>query len=108
METRDVFITLLGLLTYSGPFVPLFATLIFRRASRQHFRGNLWALVILTGVQALSFVPFVLAERADTPESEHLLFIPFGLGVLMFVGASVYAVAECVYLRSLIRSHHDT
>jgi uncharacterized membrane protein len=107
METREVFNTVFGLLTASGPFVPLLATLFFRRASHEHFRGNLWALIILTGVQALSFVPFVLAEAADTPDSEHLLFIPFGLGVLMFIGASMYAVAECIHLRSLVRSRHD-
>lgn len=99
--------TIFYCLSYSGPFVPLFVTLFFRRASHKHFRGNLLALIILTGVQALSFVPFVLAERAHTPESEHLLFIPFFVSVVMFFGASLYAVAECVYLRSLIRSHND-
>jgi FtsH-binding integral membrane protein len=106
MGTRDVFKTLLDLLPYSGPFFPLLATLFFRRASHQHFRRNVWALIILTGVQAMSFLLVVLGETADKPDYVYLFFIPFGLSALMFVVASVYAVAECIYLWSLIRSHH--
>jgi hypothetical protein len=105
METRDV-VSILVWLAYSGPFVPLLPPVFFSRATRKHFRRNLLALVILTGIQVASFVPFALAERSDTPDSVYLLFIPFELGVLMFVGASVYAVAECIYLRSLVRSRH--
>jgi hypothetical protein len=107
METRDILFMLLGLLIYSGPFVPLVATLFFRRASRQHFRWNLWSLSILTGIQALSFLPYVFAVTADKPDSLYRLYIPFGVGLLMFIGTSVYAVCECIHLRSLIHSHHD-
>ncbi len=108
METPDMHDMLLALVTYAGPFVPMLAPLFLRRASHQRFRGNLWAFVILTGIQILSFVPFVLAERSDTPDAVYLLFIPFGLGVLLFVSTAVYAIAECAALWSLLRSPPNT
>jgi hypothetical protein len=104
METRDIFMLLLGLLIYSGPFVPLVATLFFRRASHVHFRRNGWALVILGGIQALSFLPYVVAVTTEQSDSLYRLFLPFGLGVLMFIGTSVYALCECVHLRSINHS----
>lgn len=106
MEIRDVFVTGLGLLIYSGPLMPLLAPLMFKRASLQRFRINLRILFIATSLQALSIVPFVLAEAGQEPESELKLWYPFGLGVLTFITASIYAVVECIHLRSLSRSSH--
>jgi len=107
MEARDVFITLLALLIYSGPFVLSLMPLLFRRASRERFHRNVWILVVLTSIHALSFLPYVLAVTTDRPDSLYRLYLPFFLGIPMFIATSVYAVWECVRLRSLIHSHHD-
>ena len=107
MEIRDVFITLLALMVYSGPVVPMLVTLYFRRASHERFRRNTWTLIILAGIQSLSFLPYVFAVATDKPDSLYRLYIPFGVGVLMFIGTSVFAVGKCIHLRSLIHSRHD-
>jgi hypothetical protein len=106
MTAGEFLIIVLALLIYSGPFVPLLAPLFFRRASRDRFRRNAWALVVLSSIQALSFLPYVLAVSTDTPDSLYRLYLPFFLGIPMFVATSVYAICECVRLRSLIHSHH--
>ncbi len=107
MGIPDILLMLLGLLIYSGPLVPLVATLLFKRASHEHFRRNAWALVFLCGIQAISFLPLVFAVAAQKPESYLRLYIPFGVGVLMLFGTSVYAVFECAHLRSLLHSRND-
>ena len=104
---RDISILVVGLLVYSGPFVPLAATLLFWRASRERFRRNLMTLFFATSLQALFFLPFVFAEWDHKEESEHLLTYPALTGVLMFIGFSIYAICECLSLRSLIHSRHD-
>src|SRR5215468_2839142 len=107
METRDVFVTVLALLIYLGPLVPLAATLLFWRASRERLRRNLLLLFIAISLQAVSLLPFVFAELAHKAESEDLLSLPALTGLVMFVAFSIYAVCECVRLRALIKSHHD-
>jgi len=105
---RDISILVVGLLVYSGPFVPLAATLLFWTPSRERFRGNLIVLFIATSLQALFFLPFVFAELGHQEESEHLLTFPALTGVVMFIVFSIYAVCECVSLRASIHSRHDT
>jgi hypothetical protein len=103
METRVVFVSLFGLLAYSGPLVPSIVPLFYRRASRERFHRNVWILVVLGSVQALSFVPFMHAVMTNTPDSIYRLYIPFFLGIPMFVATLVYAICECVRLRTLSR-----
>lgn len=105
---RDISILVLGLLVYSGSFVPLAATLLIWTASRERFRRNRMALFIATSLQALFFLPFVFAELDHQEESEHLLTLPALTGVVMFIAFSIYAVRECVSPRASIHSHHDT
>ena len=109
MTIQSVLITVLGLLLYSGPFVPMFSTLLFRRASPQRFQRNCWTLVILCSLQALSFIPFWLASTQVDPDDEGsalpLLILPVIVGLLLFVSTLIYAIAECAHLHDLSRSH---
>ena len=106
MGPSDILISVLALTLYSGPFLPLLAPLFFRRASHQRFRRNLWTLIITTALHGLSYAPFILANLKGMDETEHALIFPAGLGTLLFVGALVYAIRECIHLRSLLRSNH--
>ena len=105
---RDISILVLGLLVYSGPFVPLAATLLFWTPSRERFRGNLIVLFIATSLQALFFLPFVFAELDHQAESEHLLTLPALTGVVMFIAFSAYALCARGNLRASKHSRHDT
>jgi hypothetical protein len=107
MTLSEFFLCVLALLVYSGPVIPMLAPLFFRRASQEHFRRNILALIILAALQGLSFLPYVFAVTTDKPDSLYRLYIPFGVGVLMFIGTSVFAICECIHLRSLIHSRHD-
>jgi hypothetical protein len=102
MSTKEVLILLLqcflGVLAYSGPLIPLTVTLLFRKASAKHFRLNVWLLIVLTAIQASSYLPYILAIRAEAPDSLYRLLLPFGLGALLFMVALPYCIAECVYL----------
>ena len=107
--TMSIFlISALGVLVYSGPFLPMLSTLLYRRASPVRFRRNYWALVILTSIQVLSFVPFWIALAHVQPDDEGdglpLLFLPFLLGIPMLIGTTIYAVRERASLRLLLRS----
>jgi hypothetical protein len=94
-----VFSCLLALLVYSGPVIPMLVPLFFRRASHQRFRRNVWALIILASVQGLAFLPYIYAVTTDQSDSLYRLYLPFFVGIPMFIGASVYAVCECIRLR---------
>ena len=107
MEISTILLWTFGLLIYSGPFVPLLAPLRFRRASHARFRRNVLVLLVSTGVHFLSFLPYIIAIATKTPDSLHRLSLAFFVGVLMFLGALMYAIPECLRLRSLIHSHHD-
>jgi len=85
------------LLIYSGPLLPLGATLFFRRRSIQHFKRNRLLFCLLMGVQALSFAPYVLAEIAHNPDALEVLFYPALVSALLFTGTAVYLVYECRY-----------
>jgi len=98
----QISVTVLALLCYSGPLVPLTATLFLKKASVHCFRKNRSLLFQLGIIQALSFVPFLLAELFHQPEAYYALIIPFWIGALMFVGTLAY----CVYfVISAIRGH---
>ena len=103
----NILISILALLIYSGPLVPMSMPLLFRRASHARFRRNLRVLLILSGVQVLSFGPFWVALAHVGFDDEGLalpwLFLPFFLGALLFVITSIYAATECWHLRSLLR-----
>jgi hypothetical protein len=103
MSTREFLILLLqyffGILAYSGPFIPLAVTLLFRKASAEHFRRNVWLLIVLTTIQAASYLPYILALRAEEPDSLYGLLLPFGLGALSFLATLPYCIAECFHLR---------
>ena len=103
----NILISILALLIYSGPFVPMLTPLFFRRASHARFRRNLRVFLILSGVQLLSFVSFWVALAHVGFDDEGLalpwLFVPFLFGALLFVIASICAAAECWHLRSLSR-----
>lgn len=107
MRPGYILITILAVLIYSGPVVPLVVTLFFRRASLERFRRNVWALIILGGIQGLSFLPYVLAVALEQSDPLYRLYLPFGVGVVMFIGACIYSVGECIRLRSrLHRNEH--
>ena len=103
----NTLLSVLALSIYSGPFVPMLTPLFFKRASHARFRRNLWAFLILSGAQLLSFVPFwvALAHVGFDDEGHALpwLFLPFLSGALLFVITSICAAAECWHLRSLLR-----
>ena len=110
MSVQELLILLLqyalGLLAYSGPLVSLTLALLFSKASREHFRRNLWLLLVLTAIQALSYLPYVFAVTTDTPDSMYRLLVPFGLGALLFIVTLPYCIYECLIVRRT--PHHGT
>ncbi|HZO55972.1 MAG TPA: hypothetical protein VFB63_24895 [Bryobacteraceae bacterium] len=82
----------LALLCFSGPVVPLAATLFLKKASVHCFRRNRSLLVQLGILQALSFGPYLVAEAFDERNAHHALIIPFAMGVVMFVVTFAYSV----------------
>jgi len=103
MSAQEFLILLLQyalvLLAYSGPLVPLSLALLFSKASREQFRRNLRLLLVLTPIQALSYLPYILADTTDTPDSMYRLLLPFGVGVLLFIVTLPYCIYECLIVR---------
>jgi hypothetical protein len=79
-------------LCFSGPVVPLAATLVLKRASVHCFRRNRSLLLQLGILQAMSFGPYLVAEAFNEPEAYYALIIPFAMGVVMFLVTFAYAV----------------
>ena len=94
---NEVLVGAIALLIYSGPLLPLAATLLFKKRSCQHFRRNRLLLIFLTSLQVLSFTPYVVAEITQNPDALHALFYPALLGVLLFTGTFIYLVCEWRY-----------
>jgi hypothetical protein len=90
MSDRALLSYVVAVPVYSGPLLPLSVTLLFRRVSEKHFKRNVRLLVVLTSVQAASFLPYVFAVYSHERDALHALFLPFGLGVILFVAAAVY------------------
>jgi len=107
MNVADILIDILAVAVYSGPLFPSLVPLCFRRASQERFQKNVWVAVILSTIQALSFVPACIEFLTHAPDAIYSLTIPFVLGILMFIGASFFAVSECLELRAMLRSRHD-
>jgi hypothetical protein len=103
----EFFVWIVAVLIYSGPVLPLSATLLLRRASRERFRSNLRLLAILMAVQVVLFLPFIFGVMFEWPDSLHTLIFPFCSGVLLFLVALVYSTRECIQLRSLQRSSDE-
>ena len=96
------------LLLYPGPVLPLLVPLLFKGVSRSNFRRNLRILLVMTGMQAVFFLPFMIAEAREVPEAEHLLFIPFLTGIVLFLGSLIFTIFECAHLCSLRRQLRAT
>jgi hypothetical protein len=93
----------LSVLGCSGPLLPMLLPLLLRRASQERFRWNLCLFVLLTSIQALSLAPFARAELRGDPEPGYYLFLPFYLGILMFLTTASYAIGECRRLQGMMR-----
>ncbi|HTG44185.1 MAG TPA: hypothetical protein VK633_06600 [Verrucomicrobiae bacterium] len=107
MTIGEFFILIFAALLYSGPVVPLSTTLLLRKRSRERFSFNLRLLAILTAVQVLAFLPYLLGIVFDQPDALHALILPFFTGVMLFIVALLYSIRECIRLRSLLPSPHD-
>ena len=107
MSFSILLLQLMVLLLLSGPLVPMLAVLFFRRASKLRLRGHRWALLGLTCLQALSFLPYWLASREVEDQGEALPYtiFPFLLGPILFLSTLVCAVAEYRRWRSIPMSH---
>ncbi len=96
-------VLVIGLLLYSGPLLPFAATLLFRRRSLELFRWNRLLFIVLTALQVLSFVPYVVATLCHNPDALHALFFPAALGLVLFPGSLIILVCECYYFLFGIR-----
>jgi hypothetical protein len=94
MEARDIWNLILTVLVYSGPLLPMVATLLIRNASRERRNQNLRWLLLLTSIQALTFAPFFYGVVIREPDALHALYLPFFVGIPMFLGTLVYAASE--------------
>ncbi len=93
MTIREVLITVLAAVVYSGPVIPLGTTLFFRKASHERFRHNLRALIVCATIQFAFFLPCLFGIAFDRPDSVRLLSLPFFSGALFFIISSIYAIA---------------
>jgi len=100
MSTQEILIAVLApfvlLLVCSGPLIPFSVALVGSRAGDDHFRRNVTLLVVLTALQGVSFLPYILAINTGAPDSLYRLYLPFGLGTLLFLVGVLYCVYECL------------
>ena len=96
---KDFFLLLL-MVFYSGPLVPSLVAVIglTLRRFRSSFTRGFWnTLLVLNIVQAFSYYWYIEATRANDPSALERLWIPYPLGILLFIVASllvlVYAAA---------------
>ena len=94
MADGGVWVSILAVLVYSGPFLPLSTTLLVPSAPRDRRIKNLQRLLIFSGVQAVTFAPFVYAIVTHARDAVYALYLPFFTGIPMFLGALVYAASE--------------
>ena len=94
---NDIALAVIAVLLYSGPLFPLAATLLFGRRSPEFFIWNRRLFIVLTTIQALSFVPYILATLFRTPDALHALLFPAALGVILFPGSLIIFICECGY-----------
>lgn len=108
-DRETIFELVLVLLIYSGPVVPLAATLLFRKASPEGFRLNCRLLLVLTGLQVASFLPYLyFGFITRNSDALYALYLPFGVGALLFASTLIYFivfVVGCVV--SSVRRKHD-
>jgi hypothetical protein len=98
----NIFLVVLGFLSFSGPLVPLAAILFLKKASMYCFRRNRTLLLQLGSFQAACFLPYALAQAFHEREAHYALIIPFGAGALMFLVTFAYSVHFVV---SAIKGH---
>jgi hypothetical protein len=94
MASRDTWMAILAVLVYSGPILPLIATLFAPKTPRARLIQNIKRLLLLSGIQALAFVPYIYGLATDERDAEHALSLPFFTGIAMFLGALLYAASE--------------
>ena len=99
MTGRDVWISILAVLVYSGPFLPMVVTPFVPNAPRGRRLQNVRRLLLLSCLQAVTLVPFIYALVMHEPDAEHALYLPFFTGIPMFLGALVYAASEFGHAR---------
>jgi hypothetical protein len=106
MLDEPLWLWLLTAVTYGGPVIPMLLLLIVSALGRFHFWRNLIVAVVACTVQALSYLPFVLAVRGVMGEGDDYwyLLLPLGLGTLLFIGTLVYCIYECVIIWRLRHS----
>ena len=86
----------LPLLLYGGAVAPLGVALMLDRDSERHRRH--WRLfIVLFTIQAVSFLPFIVALLFGLSHAIHGLLWPALVGVVLFVWGIVILVSECIY-----------
>ena len=121
MPLGDIISSLIWLLAYSGPLLPMILALCFRpaltrrlhqvwaqRNEGERLRRDLWLLLILLALQGLCFWPFAWAALTKKSDSIYSLYYPFLSGGLMFLGTSTYVASELVRLRRQIKDQAQT
>ena len=109
MKISDLPGIALMLLIYSGPLLPLLTTVLFSRASQAAFQRNRIVLFVLTGLQALLFLPclvsFACSESDDPADWIYWLVLPILAGILLFIAATSYAIRDFFRLRKQLHPH---
>ncbi len=86
----------LPLLLYSGAVVPLTAALYFDRHSERRHRHHRRLFIVMLAVQAVSFLPFLLAAILGLRDAIHALTLPAGVGAILFLWGLFVLGSECV------------
>jgi hypothetical protein len=94
MAAGDLMSALFAFLIYSGPIVPLAATLFIRKGPKERFRLNLKRTLLFSSIQILALTPFAYALATHQRDAVYALYIPFVTGVIMFPVALLYAGNE--------------
>jgi hypothetical protein len=98
MNATDILLEwVLPLLLYTGAAVPMTVALILDRHSDERHRRHRRLFVILITVQAVSFLPFIIALVLRLPHAIHGLLWPALVGVVLFLWGSVILVSECIH-----------
>ena len=85
----------LPLLLYTGAAVPMAVALILDRHSPERHRSHRRLLNIMFVVQAVSFLPFIIALVLKVPEAIHGLLWPALSGVVLFLCGLFVLASEC-------------
>ncbi len=101
MTVEDILLGgLVPLLLYSGPILPFAIALMLRGRPPEAYRKDRRRLLILGCVQAVLFVPLVVAVLLHVPHAIHALTWPAIGGTILFVWGFLHLLSELARLRS--------